>query len=165
MINVGEETGFGQPPGAPEDGSQPMAFDWPRRWPSHVITVVNAEVGSLWATTMPVRLAAPRGFKHYRLLTLVPPTVAESVGEFWLSPGTRLRLIGVRDDRRRPEIRAFATEDPATFYLHFGFWVYREYRIDTGPLAGIEVVQKVSGDENLPYSTSGRARDPQAGEA
>jgi len=146
--------GATQPPGAPEDQFLQLSFDWRTGWPPHVASVEHAVIGSRWRTTVPLRLADPRGYRGwYHVLTLVPPALGETASEHWISPGTTLTLVKTRDDHLDPDKVAFAEEDAATFYLHFGFWAYCEYRIETGAWAGVTVTQLVVDGENQPMSS------------
>jgi hypothetical protein len=148
--------GATRPPGAPEDDHLPLSIVGATRrsWPQQVTSVGGAVLGSRWQTTVPLRLADPRGYHGwYHVLTLVPPALGEAPSEHWIEPGTVLTLVEVRDDHLDPDLVKFAQEDPATFYLHFGFWAYVGYRIETGRWAGITVYQMVEGGENQPRSS------------
>lgn len=145
--------GASQPPGAPEDDHLPLSLKPSFPMPGHVLSIGDATPGSRWRTTMPLRLADPRGNRYIRLLTLVPPAVGETPTEHWVEPGTEMVLLEARDDRQNPEVIEFSRDDPATFYLHFGFWAYCTYRIETGPWAGATIVQGLRDGENLPASS------------
>lgn len=145
--------GASQPPGAPEDDYLPLSLKPSFPLPQHVLTVGGATPGSRWRTTVPLRLADPRGNRYVRLLTLVPPAVGETPTEHWVEPGTEMVLIEARDDREDTKIVAFARDDPATFHLHFGFWAFRTYRIGTGPWSGAIITQGLKDGENLPPSS------------
>lgn len=145
--------GASQPPGAPEDEHLSLSLKPSFPLPQHVLSIADATPGSRWRTTVWLRLADPRGNRYIRLLTLVPPAAGESLTEHWIAPGTEMVLLEARDDRQNPERVEFARDDPATFYLHFGFWAYRTYRIETGPWAGATIVQGLRDGENLPPSS------------
>jgi hypothetical protein len=142
-----------QPPGAPEDDHLPLSLKPPVPLPQHVVSTSEATPGSRWRTTVPLRLADPRGNPYWRILTLVPPAVGETPTEHWIEPGTEMVLLAARDDRKDPEVVAHSHYDPATFYLHFGFWAYCTYRIETGPWSGATIVQGLKDGENLPPSS------------
>ncbi len=145
--------GASQPPGAPEDDHLPLSLKPSSPLPQHDLSIADATPGSRWRTTVWLRLADPRGNLYIRLLTLVPPAVGETPTENWVEPGTEMVLLKARDDRQDAEVIAFARDDPATFYLHFGFWAFRTYRVETGPWAGATIVQGFKDGENLPPSS------------
>lgn len=145
--------GASRPPGAPEDDRRPISLEPPLPLPQHVVSIRDATRGSRWRTTVPLRLADPRANRYQRLLTLVPPAVGETRTQHWIDPGTELVLLEARDDRQHPEVLEFERVDPATFYLHFGFWAYCTYRIETGPWSGATIIQALKDGDNLPPSS------------
>ena len=145
--------GATRPPGAPEDDGLSFALKQPHRLPEHVLTISGATPRTRWRTTVPLRLADPRGNRYIRLLTLVPPAIGEVPGAHWVQPGTELVLVEARNDFEDSQVVEFERIDPATFYLHFGWWAFRTYRIETGPWAGATIVQGLKDGENLPPSS------------
>ena len=144
--------GASRPPGAPEDEHRPLSLKPSFPLPRHVLSIDEAIPGSRWRTTVRLRLADPRGNLYIRLLTLVPPAVGETPTEHWVDSHTELVLLEARDDRQDQEVVAFARDDPATFHLHFGFWAFCTYRIETGRWAGATIEQGLKDGENLPPS-------------
>lgn len=146
-------TGGTQPPGAPEDLYLPLSIKPAFPLPQHVLSVGGVTPGSRWRTTVWLRLADPRRNRYWRLLTLVPPGVGEGLTEHWIEPGTEMVLLSARDDRQDADVVEFARDDPATFHLHFGFWAWCKYRIETGRWSGATVTQGLKDGENLPPSS------------